>query len=406
MAISIRKIKNTAHLMLASIASVYNKFPSKDMTVIGVTGTDGKTTTANLINHILYTAGYKTAIISTVGANINAKKYETGLHVTTPSPFKLQKYLKIAKNKGCTFAIIEVTSHALDQNRVWGIKFHIGVLTNITHEHLDYHKSYKEYVKAKLRLLKMSDIAIVNSDGEWMEEVKKTLPLSKLKTYSLTGTADSDLKDNELSLLNMPFKLKTNLIGDFNKENILASVLVARVLGISNNDIDQAVQNFVPPSGRQQVIKSKSHGTIIVDFAHTPNAFDNILFSIRKMTTGKVIHVFGSAGERDSKKRGEMGKIASFYDDIIVLTQEDPRSEKVEDINKDIISGINKKFEEKNLYKINDRKKAIEFAIGNSASNDTVILTGKGHEKSMNLGHGEESWDELKVVEEYLKNYD
>lgn len=393
---TIRSLKNTAHLVLACAANTVNAFPSKGMIIIGVTGTDGKTTTSNLIYHILKKAGYKAALISTLGAQIDGKNYETGFHVTTPSAFALQKYIKIAKEKKCTHIVLEVTSHALNQNRVFGIKFNIGVLTNITHEHLDYHKSYKNYVYEKLKLLKNSDVAIVNSNGEWFPYVQKEISPEKLKTYSLDGHFKGDTSGETL-----PFKIKSSLIGDFNKENIIAGTLVAMELGIENSVIDNAIQSFKAPIGRTQVIESGNIGMVMIDFAHTPNAFEGILKEVRVKTSGKLIHVFSCAGERDKSKRPEMGKVASRFDDVIILTSEDPRKEPAEKINDEIMSGIDKK-DSLEIHQILDRKDAICYALSQAKSDDTVIITGKGHERSMNYGHGEIPWSDEKVVRDYL----
>lgn len=403
----VRNLKNTAHTFLAVGANLYSGMPSKGLIIIGVTGTDGKTTTSTLIYHILKESGKKVAVISTVGAVINGKTYKTGFHVTTPSPFAIQKYVQLAKKEGCTHVVLEVTSHALDQNRVWGIKFDIGVLTNITHEHLDYHKSYLKYVRAKLKLFKKSKISVINSNGEWFGEMQKNIPREKMITYSLNG-----LHKDDISLRTTPFNIKTSLIGDFNLENILASYITSKSLGISDRAIDLAIQSYMPPPGRQEILKSRKGFTVIIDFAHTPNAFEKILPEIKKITSGRLIHVFGAAGQRDKRKRPEMGKSASFYDDIIVLTSEDPRSESVEVINGHIKSGIQKDFrarrengvfEKKSFFEINDRQRAIEFALSKAGPNDAVIITGKGHEESINYGKGEIPWSDREVVMNFLE---
>ncbi len=394
---TIRTLKNYAHKQLAIAANIMYRFPAKEMTVIGVTGTDGKTTTSNLIYHILRRAGKKVAVISTVGAVIDGKEYDTGFHVTTPSPFAVQKYLKMAKKSGCTHVVLEVTSHALDQNRVWGIRFDIGVLTNITHEHLDYHKTYLNYVRAKLRLFEVSKVDVINSNGEWFEEFLKKIPKEKMVTYSLNGRYKGDLTPELL-----PFKIKTNLIGDFNKENILAAYAATKILGVNDATIDEGIQSYILPPGRQDVLESKGGFKIIVDFAHTPNSFEKILPEVRRITKGKLIHVFGAAGERDRSKRPEMGKNASIWDDVIILTAEDPRSESVDAINSDIKKGIRSEFEHKNVHEIGDRKEAIEFALSNADRHDTVIITGKGHEASINYGNGEIPWSDKKTVTDYL----
>lgn len=400
----VRKLKNVGHLIIAVGANLYYKFPTKGLTIIGVTGTDGKTTTSNLIYHILKVSGKKVAVISTIGAVIDGKNYDTGFHVTTPSSFQIQKYIRLAKKKGCSHVILEVTSHALHQNRVWGIHFDIGVLTNITHEHLDYHKSYENYVKTKLKLLENSDKAIVNSNGEWFEETKKRVGKHMI-TFSLHGSYETDL-----TLMNLPFPIKTKLLGEFNLENILAALLVARELQVDLEVIDQAIQTFDAPIGRQEEI-GDGKIRVMVDFAHTANSFENILPEVRKRTTGRLIHIFGAAGERDKGKRSAMGKVASYYDDIIILTAEDPRSEKVSYINRQIKEGIGEEFkvatsnqdvDGKVLFEIEDRREAIKLALSIATNDDTVIITGKGHEKSMNLGSGEIEWSDQEVVKELL----
>lgn len=404
--VTARALKNYAHKHLAVGANLLYRFPSKGLTIIGVTGTDGKTTTSNLIYHILRESGKKVAAISTVGAVIDGKEFDTGFHVTTPSPFAIQKYLRLARRYGCSHAVLEVTSHALDQNRVWGIKFDVGVLTNITHEHLDYHMTYLNYVRTKLRLFDLSKVAVINSNGEWFEEVLKKIPKEKIVTYSLNSRNKEDISPNSV-----PFEIKTNLIGDFNMENILAAYTTVKILGIDDKVIDSAIQSFRPPPGRQEILEGKSGVTVIVDFAHTPNSFERILPEVRKRTAGKLIHVFGTAGERDKSKRPEMGKSASNWDDIIVLTAEDPRSESIEMINSQIKEGIRKDFvvgekdtpmNGKLVYEINDRRGAIEFALSKASKNDTVIITGKGHEASINYGNGEIPWSDRKAVTDYL----
>ena len=393
MPITVRKLKNLGHLALAIGANAAYRFPSRGLTIIGVTGTDGKTTTSNLIYHILRKAGIKAAVITTIGAEIDGTLYDTGFHVTTPSSFSIQKYINIAKKKGCTHLVLEVTSHALDQNRVWGIKFDVGVLTNITREHLDYHKNYSAYVDAKLRLFKRSKVSIINSNGVWFERVVQAIPKKNLISYSLHGENNDDL-----SIINLPFQIKTKLIGNFNLENIIAASAAAITLGIDPILIDEAVQDFEAPIGRQQIVGVKNGPLVMVDFAHTSNSFANILPEIRKKTAGKLIHVFGAAGERDSGKRPEMGKVASFYDDIIILTSEDPRSEKYETINSDIKAGI---ADDKKVYEIKDRGKAIELALTIAKSGDTVVITGKGHELSINYGNCEKPWSDQEAVKRF-----
>lgn len=372
--------------------------------VIGVTGTDGKTTTTNLIYHILKEAGKNVSVISTVSAVIGDVSYDTGFHLTTPSALSMQKYIKMARDAGSNYLVLEVSSHALHQNRAYGIKFAIGVLTNISHEHMDYHKTYEEYVKAKAILFKNADIAILNyDDKKSYEEILKYIPHKNINRYSLFS------KNTEFNSISFPFK--TELLGDFNKQNCLAAISVAKTIGLDDEIIRKALASFKAPEGRQELLYDKDF-KVIVDFAHTPNAFEKILPAVKEVTSGRLIHVFGSAGRRDVSKRPLMGSAASRFDDIIILTSEDPRDENPEDINQGIKkgiegfeSGILERIEEgkKYIFEIADRKKAIEFAVGIAQNGDTVILTGKGHEKSINYGRGEEDWDEIREAKQAIE---
>ena len=379
----IRKLKNIGHLILAGIARNIHGNPAKKIFTIGVTGTDGKTTTASLIFHILKTSGKKAAMITSVGAQIGDEGFDTGFHTTTPSSFTLQKYAKKAIDAGCEFLVIEVTSHALDQNRAHGIDFKIGVITNVSHEHLDYHGSYENYLKAKSKLLRRAEIPILNEDDESFRPLKSILSGRNILTYS----------QNDKNGFRLP-KLTR-----FNISNFLAAIVVAKVIGIDKKVIEKAISTFKMPEGRQEVVYDKLF-RVIIDFAHTPNAFGNVLPEVKKTTRGRLIHVFGCAGERDASKRPLMGEIAAKNDDIIILTVEDLRSEKVEDINAQIKIGI-KDFKGE-LTEITDRQEAINFAVRKAQKGDTIIITGKGHEKSINLGSGEIPWSDHEAVKSAL----
>lgn len=379
-----REIKNIYHLLVAVLANVWYGFPAKKITVIGVTGTDGKTTTVNIIYHILKNAGYEVSMISSVGATINGKAYDVGFHVTTPSSLQIQKFLRKANG----YLVLEVTSHALDQYRVWGIDFTVGVLTNVTDEHLDYHKSYYNYVKTKAELLKRARVAVVNKDDESYEHISK-LKTQKCVTYGM--------RNGDVTPKTFPFK--TKLIGEFNKYNILAAAAACRELGVADEKIRHAVETFTLPVGRAEVVHEDNF-TVMIDFAHTPNALEQILRSLRPEIKGRIIHVFGSAGQRDRQKRPKMGEVSAKYADVIVLTAEDPRSESVEKIMNEIASGIHNN---KLIKKIPDRQEAITVAVKMAKEEDLVLLTGKSHEKSMNYGRGEEPWSEHEAVQAALE---
>lgn len=390
----LRKLKNTYHFLQAILANIYYGFPSRKLTVIAVTGTDGKTTTASILAEILLAAGLKTALITTVGAKINTTFYDTGFHTTTPSPFALQKYLKLAKSQGCTHVVLEATSHSIDQYRIWGIPIEIGILTNITREHLDYHKTYHKYLNVKMKLLTLAKTRIINKDDESFSYLVQILPQLNTHTYSLEDT------------LSLPTTM--NIKGDYNMQNALAASAAAMLLGIEDETIKLAVSHFTAPEGRQEVVHESAF-KVIVDFAHTPNSFEKVLPEMKAEAKGRLIHVFGAAGKRDRSKRALMGKTASNFDDVIILTAEDPRGEKIESICEEIVQGIlnferidPEKYEDKlaaNFYCIiPDRKNAIEFAINLAKKGDIVLLTGKGHEKSLNYTGRETPWSEKEAV--------
>lgn len=386
-----RKIKNVGHLLVAFGFNVFYGFPAKKLKVIGVTGTDGKTTTASMIYHILKKSGKSVSCLTTLGAFMaNGEALETGLHTTTPSSYYLQKYLKKMVLNSSEYVVLEVTSHALDQNRVRGINFEVGVFTNISHEHLDYHKTIDSYFASKLKLLANSKVCVVNLDDKFFSAIRSRLPNHKLISFSLNN------KDADVSSKNIGFTLPFG--SSFNNKNALAAIAVSYELGIPKDKIQKALKSYVFPEGRQEIIYQNDF-TVIVDFAHTPNAFSEVLPEIKKRTKGKLIHVFGAAGKRDASKRPQMGKISSQYADFIFLTAEDPRGEKILKINSEIKSGIQNKVE---VIEAENRKEAIERAIFAARKGDTVIITGKGHEKSMNLGNGEMPWSDRKTILDVL----
>jgi len=382
----LQKLKNIFHLINAFLANIWYGFPSRKITVIGITGTDGKTTTTHLIAHILKSCGKKVSYISTIFAKIGEKEYDTGFHVTTPNPWLIQKLIKEVVNNKDEYFILETTSHALDQNRVWGINYKIGVLTNVTHEHLDYHLTYENYLKTKVKLLKRAEVAFFNKDDRSYLYVKKMLKGRK-----------KIIEYQKLSIIKKNFP---NL-EKFNQENFSAAYLVALNLGLKSEEVLKAIKTFKLPKGRFDLVYDKDF-KVIIDFAHTPNAFLKLLPEIRKKylkNKGRLIHVFGSAGLRDNTKRPLMGEISSRFADFIILTEEDYRTEDPNKICQEIASGI----KNKNYQVIIDRKKAIEKALKMAKKGDLVIFTGKAHEKSLCRGKTEYPWDEYQAVEIGLK---
>ena len=390
-----RKIKNIYHLFVAVLANILLFFPSRGMKVVAVTGTDGKTTTVNLIYHILKESGAKTSMISSISAVIDNKVYDTGFHVTTPTSFALQKFLRKARKAKSEYFVLEVTSHAVDQHRIFGIPIKVAVLTNITNEHLDYHKTYDNYLKTKLRVLKKAEICVVNSDDNsytLLSEAKAKKSQENWITYGLSES--SDYNENTFDIK------QSKLLGEFNKYNVLAAVGASKALGIKDDVIKKAVASFRMPIGRADYVYEKDF-SVMIDFAHTPSAFEQILKAVRPTVKGKIIHVFGSAGERDALKRPFLGEISSQYCDILVLTAEDPRKEDVDKIIAEIETGV--KREKCEVIRIPDRKEAIQAAVQMANKNDLVLITGKAQEASMNYGKGEEYWSEFEAVEEALR---
>jgi len=392
-----QKIKNIYHLFVSFVATIYFGFPSKKLIVIGVTGTDGKSTTVNMIYHILKSAGKKVSMVSSVNAQIGNSVYDTGFHVTTPSPWALQKYLKIAADQKSEYFIIETTSHALDQYRVANIKFTIAVITNITHEHLDYHKTWENLANAKLKLFTYAQTSVLNLDDRSYTFLKNKIR-GKILTYSLNKKSDYSLNNS---------KIKLKMHGDYNLSNALAALAVATSLGIAKSVSENALSTFAGIKGRMEEVGLGQPFKVIIDFAHTPNALEKALSALNELKSNnksKIIAVFGSAGERDSLKRPKMGKSAAKLADISIITAEDPRSESVEEISNQIAAGFVGKKEGKDFFKVTDRKEAIEKAIGLAKPGDIVATFGKSHEKSMCYGKTEYPWDEFAVVKSAIKS--
>lgn len=401
-----RTIKNFIHFLEAIFANLYFGFPGRKLRIVGVTGTDGKTTTVSLIYEILRRAGKKVAKITTVEAEIDGKRYDLKFHGTTPSAFVIQKFLSNAVRSGITDAVLEVSSHGLDQFRTWGIPFEVGVLTNITHEHLDYHKTYGSYLIAKLKLLLNAKTAVINKSDRSFSLLEKKLPNKQVFTYS-TREQGADYTPTK-------FLFETSLFGEFNLENCLASIAAAKILGIGDKIIRSALKDFRAPDGREEIIYDKEF-TVMIDFAHTPNAIEKLLSEISKIKKGRLIHVFSATGRRDPSKRPFMGEASARYAQIIILTAEDPRDEEVQKINEQIRKGISAKFvfrsEEEEisdesahmLFEIPDREEAVRFAIQIARPGDFVVFTGKGHEREMYVKDGALPFNEKEIALDAIK---
>ena len=365
------------------------------MRVIGVSGTDGKTTTVNMIYQILKGASKKVSMVSTVNAMVAGKSYDTGFHVTSPDPFMVQKFARQAADSGDEYLVLEVTSHALDQYRFWGVKFDIGVITNVTHEHLDYHKTFENYFRTKLKLLDGVRFAILNQNikGDWGDLGNRG---DRVITFGLNK---GDFNQKEV-------KLKLKVAGSYNIENALSAMAVAFTLDIPKEIAKEAVENFKGIEGRMEEVVSNRGIKVIVDYAHTPNGLEQALKTLRsRIGSGKLISLIGCEGYRDVGKRAMMGEIAQKLSDVVVVTAVDPRGQ-METINKQITDGADKAGAKNgvNFFVIDDRGDAIDFAINNLAKKGDIIgIFGKGHEKSINLdGKKELPWSDFEAVEKAL----
>lgn len=403
--------------VLGQLQAAWYGYPAEKLTVIGVTGTDGKSTTTGLIHSILQEAGMAVGSISTVDAVIGKEVLETGLHTTTPEPDVLQKYLAKMVERGLQFAVLEATSHGLDQFRLEGVQFDTAVLTNITPEHLDYHGTFEKYRQAKGLLFKEAKRSVLNADDENVEYFKKG---GEVFTYGLRNQADvsghqwqqtaAGLQFEcyaKLPGVSHEFKVASPLLGEFNASNILAAVTTALLYQVDPAAIAAGVRKFKTLPGRMERIANDRGLNIFVDFAHTPNSLEKVLTLVSELKTdsSQLIAVFGCAGERDRKKRPVMGETAARLANRIVLTAEDPRSEEVDQIIEEIAVGCRRGGAEEgeSFFKVPDRQKAINLAIQELAQKgDWVLLCGKGHEKSMCYGDTELPWSDQEAVEEAL----
>jgi UDP-N-acetylmuramoyl-L-alanyl-D-glutamate--2,6-diaminopimelate ligase len=409
---------------LAILSAIFYNYPAKKMRVIGVTGTDGKTTTTNLIYTILKSAGFKVGMISSINAIIGDKIYDTGFHTTTPNAVDMQKYLAEMLSAGTEYAVIETSSHGLAQHRVDMCEFDIAVITNITSEHLDYHKSIQQYKEAKAELFQslntsfykpnIPKISILNRDDNSFNFLKK-YKADILYSYGFNKQSDFSAEDIQYNEAGMKFSVKTptgcfqietNLLGKYNVYNILAAIAVACSQKIPTKFIKKGIESIKQIKGRMEFVSHNAGNfRVIIDFAHTPNALEKALGVARDIAENNVIVVFGCAGLRDKYKRKAMGKVAGKLADKIFITAEDPRTESLEDIMNEIALGcelVNRK-EGIDFFKILDRQKAITTAIRSAQEGDVVITCGKAHEKSMCFGTKEYPWDEYEVIKSALK---
>ena len=402
------KVENS-RIAISSIAANFYNNPSKRLKVIGITGTNGKTSTAWLIASILKEAGLKVAQIGTLGVITDNKITKKGL--TTPDPITLHKTFSMLEKNKFTHVVMEVSSHALDQHRVDDVDFDLAIFTNLTQDHLDYHKSMESYFLAKTKLFKSLDpkaISIINNSSEYSEKFKKA---SNCKVVTFSKTEKSDFYfDNKLSstlngitgqisFKNTKYKIKSKLIGDFNCENILASVAASHELEIEKKAIELGIQNCHVVPGRMESFELLSGAKAIIDYAHTPDAYQKVLKTINKKVFGlnNIYVVFGAGGERDKIKRPQMAQISEKFATHTFVVPDNPRSENPKTITKDIISGFNGN----NYSLFENREKGLKKALSLAKKDDLIIILGKGRENYQKIGNLKIDHSDLKVIQNF-----
>lgn len=431
------------HKARAVIAAYWYGFPARELKVIGITGTNGKTTTCHLITKILEEAGYKVGMATTINFKIGERVFPNETKMTTVSPFLLQKLLRDMARAGCHYAVIETTSHAIAQYRNWGINYEITVLTNITHEHLDYHKTYEEYREVKTRLFAHSPkVSVINLDdraGRYFLD----LPAYQHFTYGLDaqghpeqsrGAASSGQNKPDIlgrKLVPQPdgimftavtpmgqLAVDLKIPGTFNVYNALAAIAVGISQGIGLEIIKFALESVTGVPGRMEKIEAGQDFLVYIDYAHTPDALEQIYKTLKPVAKGKIISVFGAAGDRDKTKRPIMGALGGKYADYVIITNEDPYTEDPMAIIEQVADGVprgrplkrgakgvkkEKGGEGVWWWKILDRREAIKKAFALAREDDIVLITGKGAETSMAVGDKKIPWSDKKVILELLQ---
>ncbi|SHJ12076.1 UDP-N-acetylmuramoylalanyl-D-glutamate--2,6-diaminopimelate ligase [Mesonia phycicola] len=402
------QVKNTKEA-LALIASNYYKNPSENLKLVGVTGTNGKTTIATLLFQLFSRAGYQVGLISTVAIKVGDKEYGTKL--TTPDSITINKYLAEMNEAGVEFCFMEVSSHGIDQHRTGGLTFAGGIFTNLSHDHLDYHKNFAEYRDVKKRFfdeLPKEAFALTNVDDKNGAIMLQNTKATK-KTYALKSMADYKAQLLENSFGGLLLKLNghevwSKLIGEFNAYNLSAIYATADLLGLDELENLRLISELSSVSGRFQYHVSSSKITAIVDYAHTPDALKNVLETINAIRTKneELITVVGCGGDRDKTKRPTMGDIASECSTKVVFTSDNPRTENPDQIIEEIEAGVQPQNVKK-VISVTNRKQAIKTACVMAAPNDIILIAGKGHETYQEVNGVRSDFDDMKIVKELLE---
>ncbi|HUA13355.1 MAG TPA: UDP-N-acetylmuramoyl-L-alanyl-D-glutamate--2,6-diaminopimelate ligase, partial [Candidatus Sulfotelmatobacter sp.] len=413
-----RAVEPYGHLVEAFVVNLLNGFPGKGLKVIGVTGTNGKTSTSMLIYKMLDSSGYKTGLMTTIEWGIGGELYTQEEHYTNVPVRELMGRLKQMKKAKVDWLVLETTSQGLSQHRVFGIDFSVAVITNLTHEHLDYHGTFANYRSAKQKLFKLANrnrsglrTGVVNADDDNYEYFAGVV-----ENKILYGINKGDLRAKDIDLKATgstyvaeidgdKYKIKCNLPGSFNVYNSLAAIGVGRAVGLSKEQIESGIASLKSVKGRMTEINEGQDFEVIVDFAHTPDSFEKLFKDIKPLVKGRLIVMFGSPGRRDVAKRAAQGDLAGKYADLIVLTEEDDRDVDGMAIIKQIVSGVEKHGRklDKDYFVVRDRTEAISFTFRLAKKGDVVLLLGKGHERTIESNDGTHPWDEIRTAHDALK---
>lgn len=375
-------------LLNGLLAQIRYRFPARKLTILAITGTDGKTTSSTMLYHVLQTAGYKVALLSTVAAYLGDEEIDTGFHVTSPQPKDLQQFMRKMVDAGYTHLVLEVTSHGVYQYRIWGTTPSIAGVTNVDFEHLDYHVTYDNYLKAKAELLQKATTAVLNADNRSYNKLKKILGRKKTIPYS----EEISLPRSVISSIKERFKEQ------YNQMNARLVYTMAKQINVEDSDFVQAIKTFTGIPGRMEIIPLKKPFTMIVDFAHTPQGLESALTAIKKQyKNSRIIAIVGCAGLRDYAKRPVMGEIAARLADTAIFTAEDPRTENVWSIIRQMKEQLTENHNK--IISIADRGEALSFAMNTIAQKgDVIVIFGKGHEKSMCYGTVEYLWNDKEAA--------
>lgn len=402
-----RILVSDARSALALSAKNFHNDPTKDMKIIGVTGTNGKTTVTYLIKHCLEKTGAKCGLIGTNQNMIGERILET--ERTTPESNALWALFAEMRDEGCTHVIMEVSSHSLELSRVRGIEYDVGAFTNLTQDHLDFHKTMENYEAAKAKLFNQSKIGVLNFDDEAGRRISK-IATAKTVTYSAKSSEADYVAKNiktradsvafELVGIDSIMRINLNIPGKFSVYNAMCAVSVLRALDVDPEVIRESLAEVGGVKGRAEVVPTNTDYTVMIDYAHTPDGLENILKTVKEVCEGRVICVFGCGGDRDRTKRPKMGKTAAMYSDIVIVTSDNPRTEDPDSIIDEIIPGVTEI--KKDYIRVTDRKAAIFKALGTAKKGDIIVLAGKGHETYQEINHIKHHMDEREIVNEYF----